>query len=208
MSVVQALANAKAFKAEEFPQAYLESQKFLITADDGTRRIHPIAAYLLLATHPADKSDPSPLLFRVGTAAVALRDATTAATAATLTAVIAAYEQLQKELQELDKRQEAIARLTAMFSIAAIEKKALKDVAADSTSYVDVLKTYNLETTADKLGIFSNFLSQLSAGGDVYRALDEVKGLQSGILFKDRLFSDATKQHVNASLQSGALAQK
>lgn len=213
MSVVQALVNAKAFKAEDFPRAYLESQKFLITASDGTRRIHPIAAYVLLALHPADNKAIDPLLFRVGQSAVALRTAVANANASTLQRVIVAYQQLQTDLQELDKRQEAIARLTAMFSAAAINKEALGTVAAGGKSYIDLLKEYKLTETADPADLFSDFLAQLKAGQSVYRSLSDVKALEipgsfMGLMGGTPLFPDSTKQHVKASLQSAASSQK
>lgn len=213
MSVVQALVKAKAFKAEDFPQAYLESQKFLITASDGTRLIHPIAAYVLLAKHPVDNNAIDPLLFRVGQSAVILRTAVTTANAGTLQQVIAAYQQLQTDLQELDKREEAIARLTAMFSAAAINKDKLIAVKAGGESYIDLLKEYQLTETADPAGLFSDFLARLTAGQGVYRSLPEVKALEipgrlRGLFTGTPLFPDSTKQRVNASLQSTVSSQK
>lgn len=115
-SAVDALASAPDFTAEEYVQSYLESRGYLRdNPSTGAREAHVLAFYILM-------SEQSPLLSRAGKTAMNLQSSLKNGSIP-LNQILTDYEKFQQTLQEVDKAEQALAQICALFVNAALNPK-------------------------------------------------------------------------------------
>lgn len=130
-SAVEALANAADFTAGEYVQSYLESRGYVRdNPDTGVREAHILAFYILM-------SGKAPLLSKAGERAVKLQSSIKNG-AVPLNQILTDYEEFQQTLEQVDKAEQALAQICALFVNAALHPVDVRGTFKWATGFVPI----------------------------------------------------------------------
>ena len=119
LGVIDQLAQAQSFAPEQLVQAYMESRGYLIGDAANTRKIHAVAAWVLLSLHnqrnqTADAGQTESLLIHYANALNVLK---AKLQTQDITAIIESSRQVQLLAEDVSKRELVIARVTTRMAL-------------------------------------------------------------------------------------------